>query len=156
VAFQNALGGTGVDHANLFIGTGFNGHTFPSATVPFGAVVPGPDCSVREWHAAAGYHYDKPTIMGFSQTHLSGTGLTDWGDFLLMPVAGDVPLLPGQEEKPESGYRSRYSHEDETAKPGYYQVRLQDYDINVELTATARVAMHPTNTAMSAFTIPIP
>ncbi|VGO19558.1 GH92 family glycosyl hydrolase [Pontiella sulfatireligans] len=131
-----------VDHLNLFIGTGYNGHTFPSATVPFGAVVPGPDCSVREWHAAAGYHYDKPTIMGFSQTHLSGTGLTDWGDFLLMPVVGSVPLVPGTEAEPETGYRSRFSHDDEAAEAGYYQVRLQDYDINVELTATERVGVH--------------
>ena len=94
---QASFAANGTDHLNLFIGTGYNGHTFPSATVPFGAVAPGPDCSVQEWHAAAGYHYDKTTIMGFSQTHLSGTGLTDWGDFLLMPLVGDVPLVPGQE-----------------------------------------------------------
>jgi predicted alpha-1,2-mannosidase len=134
--------GNPVEHLNLFIGTGYNGHTFPSATVPFGAVVPGPDCSIQEWHAAAGYHYDKTTIMGFSQTHMSGTGLTDFGDFMLMPVVGDVPLIPGTEAKPESGYRSRFSHDDETANAGYYQVRLKDYDINVEVTATERVAMH--------------
>lgn len=140
VVVSQAAGG--MDHVNLFIGTGGHGHTFPSATVPFGAVVPGPDCSVGEWDAAAGYHYDKPTIMGFSQTHLSGTGLTDMGDLLLMPVVGDVPLVPGKEAHPEGGYRSRFSHDDETAEPGYYQVRLQDYDINVELTATERVAMH--------------
>ncbi|MBM4153164.1 MAG: glycoside hydrolase family 92 protein, partial [Kiritimatiellaceae bacterium] len=103
---------------------------------------PGPDCSINEWHAAAGYHYDKTTIIGFSQTHMSGTGLTDWGDFLLMPVVGNVPLVPGKENAPGSGYRSRFSHDDETALPGYYQVRLQDYNINVELTASDRVAMH--------------
>lgn len=142
MAVHSSLGGTGVDHLNLFIGTGYNGHTFPSATVPFGAVAPGPDCSIQEWHAAAGYHYDKTTIMGFSQTHMSGTGLTDWGDFLMMPFVGDVPLMPGEEDKPETGYRSRFSHDDETAEAGYYQVRLQDYDINVEVTATERVAMH--------------
>ena len=141
-ALQTAVAANGTDHLNLFIGTGYNGHTFPSATVPFGAVAPGPDCSVMEWHAASGYHYDKPTILGFSQTHLSGTGLIDWGDFLLMPFVGDVPLVPGTENRPESGYRSRFSHDDETAEAGYYQVRLQDYDINVELTATERVAMH--------------
>lgn len=136
------FGADGMDHLNLFIGTGYNGHTFPSATVPFGAVAPGPDCSVGEWHAASGYHYDKTTILGFSQTHLSGTGLIDLGDFMLMPVAGEVPLKPGTEQQPETGYRSRFSHGDETAEPGYYQVRLLDYDINVELTATERVAMH--------------
>ncbi|MCU0857020.1 MAG: GH92 family glycosyl hydrolase [Pontiellaceae bacterium] len=139
---QVSIASNALDHLNLFIGTGYNGHTFPSATVPFGAVAPGPDCSVQEWHAAAGYHYDKTTIMGFSQTHMSGTGLTDWGDFLLMPVVGDPPPVPGKEDQPGSGYRSRFSHDDETARAGYYQVRLQDYDINVELTATERTAMH--------------
>jgi predicted alpha-1,2-mannosidase len=142
VALQASFAASGVDHLNLFIGTGYNGHTFPSATVPFGAVAPGPDCSTKEWHAAGGYHYDKTTILGFSQTHLSGTGLTEFGDFMLMPVVGDVPLKPGQEANPETGYRSRFSHDDETAEAGYYQVRLQDYDINVELTATERVGMH--------------
>jgi len=139
---SSSLAANGMEHVNLLIGTGYNGHTFPSATVPFGAVAPGPDCSVQEWHAAAGYHYDKTTILGFSQTHLSGTGLIDWGDFMLMPVVGDVSYKPGAEKNPETGYRSRFSHDDETAEPGYYQVRLQDYDIDVELTATERVAMH--------------
>ncbi|MFC1760657.1 GH92 family glycosyl hydrolase [Planctomycetota bacterium] len=139
---SSSAAASGVDHANLFIGTGYNGHNFPSATVPFGAVAPGPDCSVSEWHAAGGYHYDKTTILGFSQTHLSGTGLIEWGDFLLMPTVGQVQFKPGTEQKPETGYRSRFSHDDETATPGYYQVRLEDYDINVELTATERVAMH--------------
>jgi len=139
---SSSFAANGMDHVNLFVGTGYNGHTFPSATVPFGAVAPGPDCSVQEWHAAAGYHYDKTTILGFSQTHLSGTGLIDCGDFMLMPTTGKTLFTPGSEKKPETGYRSRFSHEDETATPGYYQVRLQDYDINVELTATERVAMH--------------
>jgi len=139
---QESPATNGVDNLNLFIGTGFNGHTFPSATVPFGSVAPGPDCSIRGWHAASGYHYDKPTILGFSQTHLSGTGLIEWGDFMLMPTTGKIQFQAGQEKKPETGYRSRFSHEDETATAGYYQVRLSDYDINVELTATERVAMH--------------
>ncbi|VGO18952.1 GH92 family glycosyl hydrolase [Pontiella sulfatireligans] len=142
LALPTCFAADGMDHLNLFIGTGYNGHTFPAAIVPFGAVAPGPDCSVGEWHSAGGYHYDKTTILGFSQTHLSGTGLIDLGDFMLMPTVGDVPLKPGAEHKPESGYRSRFSHDDEMAKPGYYQVRLQDYGINVELTATERVAMH--------------
>jgi predicted alpha-1,2-mannosidase len=139
---QSSGASNGIDHLNLFIGTGYNGHTFPSATVPFGTVAPGPDCSLHEWHSAGGYHYDKPTIMGFSQTHLSGTGLIELGDFMLMPTVGKIQYQPGQEDKSETGYRSRFSHDDETAKAGYYQVRLQDYDINVELTATERAAMH--------------
>ena len=123
---QASVAANGVDHLNLFIGTGFNGHTFPSATVPFGSVAPGPDCSIRGWQAASGYHYDKPTILGFSQTHLSGTGLIEWGDFMLMPTVGKIQFQAGEEDKPETGYRSRYSHADETATAGYYQVRLLD------------------------------
>ncbi|NDV61567.1 glycoside hydrolase family 92 protein [Puniceicoccales bacterium CK1056] len=142
IGAQLSQASNGVDHANLFIGTGYHGHTFPAATLPYGAVAPGPDCSVMGWHAASGYHYDKPTIMGFSQTHLSGTGLIELGDFMLMPTVGQIQLEPGKEEQPETGYRSRFSHDDETANPGYYQVRLTDYDINVELTATTRVALH--------------
>lgn len=133
---QLSFGVTPLEHANLFIGTGARGNTFPGATVPFGAVAPGPDCSTR------GYHYEKSTILGFSQTHLSGTGLIEYGDFLLMPTVGEIRYEAGSENDPDSGYCSRFSHEDETATPGYYQVRLTDYDINVELTATERVAMY--------------
>lgn len=143
VVFLNGLAAKDVlDHVNVFVGTGYHGHTFPSATVPYGSVAPGPDTSIRGWHAAAGYHWDKPTILGFSQTHLSGTGLIEWGDFMIMPRSGPVRYKPGPEDKPEVGYRSRFSHDDESASPGYYQVRLLDYDINVELTATERVAFH--------------
>lgn len=130
------------DKVDVFIGTGAHCHNFPSAMVPFGAVVAGPDCNTKGWDAAAGYHYNAPTILGFSQQHLSGTGLTELGDLLLVPTVGDIKLKPGSEENPDSGYRSRYSHEDESARPGYYQVRLLDYDINAEMTATERVGFH--------------
>ncbi len=129
-----------------FLGTGGGGHTFPGATVPFGMVQPSPDTRIVDFHKsypwAAGYRYDDTTIRGFSQTHFSGTGHSDLGDFLLMPIAGDVKLDPGTVEHPDSGYRSRFSHSTEEAQPGYYAVTLADYHIRVELTATRRVAVH--------------
>jgi predicted alpha-1,2-mannosidase len=130
------------DKVDVFIGTGAHCHNFPSAMVPFGAVVAGPDCNTVGWDAAAGYHYDAPTILGFSQQHLSGTGLTELGDLLLVPTVGKIKVNPGTEQNPDAGYRSRFSHEDESAAPGYYQVRLLDYDINAEMTATERVGVH--------------
>ncbi len=129
-----------------FLGTGGSGHTFPGATVPFGMVQPSPDTRIVEFRKsypwAAGYRWDDTTIRGFSQTHFSGTGHSDLGDFLLMPIAGDVALDPGTVEEPDSGYRSRFGHASETAEPGYYAVTLDDYGIRVELTATKRVAVH--------------
>ncbi len=128
-----------------FIGTAGGGHTFPGATVPFGMVQVSPDTQILDFHKsygwAAGYRYEDKTILGFSQTHFSGTGHSDLGDVLLMPIAGAVRLDPGDPDKPGSGYRSRFSHSDEIAQPGYYAVTLQDYGIRVELTATQRVGL---------------
>ncbi|HZX75552.1 GH92 family glycosyl hydrolase [Lysobacter sp.] len=129
-----------------FIGTGGEGHTFPGATVPFGMVQLSPDTQIKsrkegyDW--AAGYRYDDQTIVGFSHTHFSGTGHSDLGDVLVMPIAGEVKLERGDVSKPGSGYTSRFSHEGETAEPGYYAVTLQDYGIRAELTASARVGVH--------------
>lgn len=129
-----------------FIGTGGEGHTFPGATVPFGMVQLSPDTQIKsrkegyDW--AAGYRYDDRTIVGFSHTHFSGTGHSDLGDVLVMPIAGEVKLERGDASKPGSGYTSRFSHKDETAEPGYYAVSLQDYGIRAELTASARVGVH--------------
>ena len=130
-----------------FIGTGPDGHTFPGAVVPFGMVQPSPDTLIADFkHSythAAGYRFGDPTIQGFSQTHFSGTGHSDLGDFELMPIAGEVKLDPGDPaDKPSSGYRSRYSHDSERAEPGYYAVTLSDYGVRAELTATTRVALH--------------
>ena len=129
-----------------FIGTGPDGHTFPGAVVPFGMVQPSPDTLIADFkHSythAAGYRFGDPTIQGFSQTHFSGTGHSDLGDMLLMPIAGEVRLEPGQPDQPGSGYRSRYSHDSEQAEPGYYAVTLTDYGVRAELTATTRVALH--------------
>ena len=129
-----------------FIGTGGEGHTFPGAVVPFGMVQLSPDTRIQprkdayDW--AAGYRHDDSTIVGFSHTHFSGTGHSDLGDVLLMPIAGAVRIERGDADKPGSGYTSRFRHDDERAEPGYYAVTLDDYGVRAELTATARVGVH--------------
>lgn len=125
-----------------FIGTAYTGHTYPAATTPFGMVQVGPDNGISGWEFCSGYHDGSKTIMGFSHTHLSGTGASDMGDILLMPVVGDVPFIPGTEENPASGYRSSFSHDTEKAGPGYYRVKLDKYNILAEMTATPRVGFH--------------
>jgi predicted alpha-1,2-mannosidase len=127
---------------NLAIGTGGHGHTYPGATVPFGMVQLSPDTFNDEWDWCSGYHYSDTSIMGFSHTHLSGTGCGDLLDFLLMPGTGPVKLVPGTREHPEEGYRSRFSHNDEVAHPGYYSVLLSDYNVRAELSATERAGIH--------------
>ena len=134
-----------------FIGTGGDGHTFPGAVVPFGMVQLSPDTE-RLWRGidpqpdiyrhCAGYHYDDTTITGFSHTHFSGTGHSDLGDLLIMPMTGPVHLEPGTAADPDAGYRSRFSHASEEASPGYYAVDLADYGIRAELTATPRTGLH--------------
>ncbi|WP_414648250.1 GH92 family glycosyl hydrolase [Dyella sp.] len=128
------------------IGTGGDGHLFPGATVPFGMIQLSPDTAMPDFkHAykwAAGYQYGDPTIMGFSHTHFSGSGHSDLGDVLVMPIAGDVKLDPGDEKVPGSGYRSRFDHATEVEHPGYYAVTLSDYGIRAELTASRRVGWH--------------
>src|SRR3954453_14730281 len=129
-------------YVDPFIGTGGHGHTFPGATVPFGMVQLSPDTDVARWDACSGYHHDDTSIMGFSHTHLSGTGVGDMLDVLLMPAVGPVRTEPGSRDNPGAGYRSRFSHSDERAQPGYYSVALKDYGIVAELSATPRVGMH--------------
>jgi predicted alpha-1,2-mannosidase len=129
-----------------FIGTGPDGHTFPGATVPFGMVQLSPDTQVRPFKQsykwASGYRYEDTTILGFSHTHFSGSGHSDLGDVLLQPISGEVQLEPGDREKNGSGYRSRFSHKQERAEPGYYAVDLLDYGIHAELTASPHVGVH--------------
>lgn len=129
-------------HVNVFIGTGGHGHTFPGATVPFGMVQLSPDTRMEGWDACSGYHDSDRTIIGFSHTHLSGTGIGDYGDILFMPVSGRISLVRGDENVPGSGYRSAFSKDSEEGSPGYYSVKLDDYGINAELTATARAGFH--------------
>ncbi len=132
-----------VDYVDPFIGTDFFGHTFPGATLPFGMVQLSPDNGVEGWTYSSGYAYQNTTIMGFSHTHLSGTGNTLCGDVLLMPTVGsELQVVPGSEDDPDAGYRSRFDHEDEVASPGYYSTLLKDYNVKVELTTTKRVGMH--------------
>jgi len=127
---------------DVFIGTGGHGHTYPGASVPFGMVQLSPDTWTGGWDHCSGYHHDDTSIMGFSHTHLSGTGAADLLDILLMPGTGPVHTDPGTPENPSASYRSSFSHSQERAEPGYYSVFLKDYGIQAELTATARVGMH--------------
>ncbi|EZP57394.1 Alpha-1,2-mannosidase family protein [Sphingomonas sp. RIT328] len=139
--------GAPVDAVDPLIGTAGEGHTFPGATAPFGMVQLSPDtdtgCEIRACYGhAAGYHYEDPTIQGFSHTHFSGAGHSDLGDVLVMPMAGTVRLDPGDPARPGSGYRSRFDHASETARPGYYAVTLADSGIRAELTAGTRIGVH--------------
>ena len=127
---------------DLRIGTGGHGHCFPGAAVPFGAVQLSPDTYDDDWDWCSGYHISNTSIMGFSHTHLSGTGCGDLLDFLVMPGTGPVKLVPGTVANPELGYRSRFSHDDEHMVPGYYSVILKDHNIRAELTATERAGLH--------------
>ena len=127
---------TSIDYTQLvnpFIGTDFTGNTYPGAQTPFGMVQLSPDNGLAGWDRISGYFYPDSTIAGFSHTHLSGTGAGDLYDILFMPVT-----LPYKEAKGELGIHSKFSHSDEEASAGYYRVKLQDYNINVELTATPR------------------
>lgn len=125
---------------NLFIGTGGHGHTYPGPTLPFGMVQLGPDTDVERWDACSGYHRTDTSILGFSHTHLSGTGIGDMLDVLVVPTAGDkVQLTPGTLADPDAGYRQRFS--DERAEPGYYAVTLES-GVRAELTVTERTGWH--------------
>jgi predicted alpha-1,2-mannosidase len=125
-----------------FIGTGFHGHVFVGANVPFGAVQLGPTNISQGWDWCSGYHISDSTIVGFQHTHLSGTGIGDLGDISFMPTTGAVKVTKGSLRNMLSGYTSTFSHKQETAKPGYYAVKLKRYNIDVQLTATPRVGFH--------------
>ena len=129
-----------VDSVNPFIGTAEHGHVYPGATVPFGMVQLSPDTRVTTWDGCSGYHYSDSSLYGFSHNHLTGTGCPDLGNILLLPTVGELKMAPGDE--PGKGYRTRFSHDQEQARPGYYRVYLPDYQVNVELTATTRVGLH--------------
>jgi putative alpha-1,2-mannosidase len=101
-----------------------------------------PDTYNEGWDWCSGYHYADSSIMGFSHTHLSGTGVGDMLDVLLMPGTGPAKVVPGTRENPGGGYRSRFRHQDEITEPGYYSVILQDYKVRAELSATERAGIH--------------
>ncbi|KQT20561.1 alpha-mannosidase [Chryseobacterium sp. Leaf404] len=123
-------------YVNPFIGTGGHGHTFPGAIVPFGMVQLSPDTRIDgSWDGCSGYHYSDSVIYGFSHTHLNGTGVSDYGDIMLMPTMGNPGLTPKE-------YSSKFSHKNEKAAAGFYSVKLDKHDIDVRLTTTKRVGYH--------------
>lgn len=129
-------------YVDPMIGSGGHGHVFVGANVPFGAVQLGPSNFHQGWDWCSGYHFSDDVVQGFSHLHLSGTGIADLGDVLVMPYTGEITSLPGSRSNPETGFASRYSHEQESVSPGRYGVKLLDYDIQVDLTATERVGLH--------------
>src|ERR1043165_1130436 len=122
-------------YVDPFIGTGGHGHTFPGPTLPFGMVQLSPDSRLKGWDGCSGYHYSDKVIYGFSHTHLSGTGCSDYGDILLMPTTGKVQFS-------NKKYSSSFKKESETASAGYYSVFLDKPGVKVELTATTRTGLH--------------
>ena len=129
-------------YVNQYVGTGYHGHTFLGASVPFGAIQVGPQNIVKGWDWCSGYHYSDSVLVGFTHTHMNGTGISDGGDLLIMPYTGVKKSFWGTQENPETGYASMYSHDREVARLGYYSLILDTYDIKAELTATERSAMH--------------
>ncbi|MEO6720046.1 MAG: GH92 family glycosyl hydrolase [Ferruginibacter sp.] len=139
---QSKIPGSFTQYVDPYIGSGFHGHVFVGANVPFGAVQLGPVNLSEGWDWCSGYHYSDSTIIGFAHTHLSGTGIGDLGDILLMPATGTVPPVKGSLGKPETGNYSLFAHDEEIVRPGYYSVNLKRYNIKAELTATERVGFH--------------
>jgi len=118
-----------------FIGTGGHGHTYPGAVVPFGMIQLSPDTRLTGWDGCSGYYYTDTIVYGFSHTHLSGTGIADYCDVLFMPTTG-------QPQFKNTDYLSGFKKKNEISTPGYYKTHLDKYNIDVELTATARVGVH--------------
>ena len=152
ISFAASAGGH-IAYVNPIIGTNGMGHTFPGACAPFGAVQLSPDTEniphningryqPGTYAYCAGYQYSDSTIVGFSHTHLSGTGHSDLGDVLIMPTTGELHLTPSTADKHLEGYRSAFSHDSEVTRPGYYAVHLDDYGIDAEFTATQRTGVH--------------
>ncbi|HTI97303.1 MAG TPA: GH92 family glycosyl hydrolase [Dongiaceae bacterium] len=129
------------DYIRPLVGGQGEGNTYPGPAAPFGMIQLSPDTDRDLWDTASGYEYSDTSIMGFSLTHLSGTGIPDLGDFLFMPQIGEPKLVVGPKDNPDAGYRSRYAHDQETAVAGYYKVKLLDSGVTVELTASQRAGM---------------
>ncbi|MEY4286446.1 MAG: hypothetical protein RL511_519 [Bacteroidota bacterium] len=125
---------------NPLIGTGGHGHTFPGVCAPFGMMQLSPDTRFDGWDGCGGYHYSDSIIYGFSHTHLSGTGVPDYGDLLVVPQSGEAKWK-GKFEDP-SGYGARFSHQNEVARLGFYEVLLEDENIRVNLSCTERAGIH--------------
>ena len=128
-------------YVDPYIGSGYHGHVFVGTSVPYGMVQLGPNNIQKGWDWCSGYHYSDSILIGFSHTHLSGTGCTDLGDILIMPL-NEIRTPRGNQDDIRDGYASRYSHDNEIARPEYYSLLLDRYDIKAELTATDRVGFH--------------
>ncbi len=128
-------------YVDPLIGTLGFGNVYPGSQVPFGGIQISPDTDFDDYDTAAGYKYDHPTLLGFSLTHFSGTGIPDLGDFLFMPGTGKTRLQPGTHENPDAGYRSRFDHKRETATADYYAVDLTDYGTRAEMTSGTRAGI---------------
>ena len=129
-------------YVDPLIGSADHGHVFVGANRPFGMLQLGPVNLSQGWDWCSGYHYSDTTIIGFAHTHLSGTGIGDLGDILVMPLTGAPQWYKGRKDEPEAGYLSTYSHSRESTAPGYYAVHLDKYGIDVALTATERAGHH--------------
>jgi len=130
-----------LQYVDPYIGSAAHGHVFVGANVPFGAVQVGPTNITQGWDWCSGYNYSDSVIRGFSQLHLSGTGIGDLGDVLMMPYLGPLRTMTGTQQDPTAGYSAHYSHKEEEVAPGYYSVKLTDNNIKVQLTASERVAL---------------
>ncbi|TJZ60641.1 glycoside hydrolase family 92 protein [Sphingobacterium olei] len=132
-------------YVDPYIGTGGHGHVFVGANVPYGSVQLGPSNISTGWDWVSGYHISDSTILGFAHQHLSGTGIGDLGDIVFLPFTGEVRFDRGQHGDETSGAYSLFKRETERVRPGYYAVHLDRFNVNVELTATARVGFHKYN-----------
>lgn len=142
-----------VDYINPLIGTEGEGNVYPGPVAPHGMVQLGPDTDKKSWATASGYEYGDSVLIGFSMQHLSGTGIPDLGDFLIMPSVGKPEFVSGTVQKkdkdgntfyiqdPDSGYSTKFYHKDETAKAGYYSILLREHNVKVELAATERAGI---------------
>lgn len=130
-----------LQYVDPYIGSGYHGHVFVGTSVPYGMVQLGPSNIHKGWDWCSGYHYSDSILIGFSHTHLSGTGCTDLGDILIMPL-NEIRTPRGNQDDIHDGYASRYSHDNEIARPEYYSLLLDRYNIRAELAATDRVGFH--------------
>ena len=131
------------DFVDPFIGTGFHGHVYPGAAYPFGQIQLSPDNGTQGWDWCSGYHYSDSIVAGFSHLHLSGTGIGDLADILFLPVTSEVTFQK-DEKNPDfvKRYSGKYTHAEESAKPGYYAVTLKNNSVKAEFTVTERAGLH--------------
>jgi len=129
-------------YVDPFIGTGGHGHTYPGASLPFGMLQVSPDNGTSDWDWCSGYHYSDSITIGFSHLHLSGTGIGDLYDIRLMPINKKVDLSKPVSSRNDLPYKSSYTHDQESATPGYYKVFLKDFNISAELTTDVRTGFH--------------